>query len=321
LAMQRGSLLQGAVLATAVAARGNYSNLALGAASLGAQLINQRYGRAAELESDLYGMRYMSAAGYDPEAAVSLQQTFVRLSEGRDDQGWLAGLFASHPPSTERVERNRETAATLPRGGELGRERYEQATRLLRERKPAYDAQDAARRALAENRLDEARRRAEEALRLLPEVAAVHGLLGDIEYASPRYEAAPRHYTDAVARNDQFFYYRMRKGLAHQQLGQWDASGPELEASLALLPTADAYYGLGRLAERRGDRATALEHYARASQSQSGAGQAARDAMVRLDLPQNPGNYLQVRSGLDNNGQLIVEVANPTGVTVADVGI
>lgn len=321
LAMQRGLLLQIPVLATAVVTRGNYSGLALGAASLGAQLINQRYGRAAELESDLYGMRYMSAAGYDPQAAVSLQQTFVRLSEGRGDDGWLAGLFASHPPSAERVERNRQTAAALPSGGDLGRERYAEATRLLRERKPAYDAQDEARRALAENRPADARRRAEEALRLLPQEAMVHGLLGDIELAERRYEPAVRHYADAIARNDQFFYYRLRKGLAHQQLGQWEASGPELEASIALLPTADGYYGLGRLAERRGDRAGALEHYARAAQSQSETGQAARDAIVRLDLPQNPGNYLQVRTALDNAGQLIVEVANPTGVTVADIGV
>ena len=49
-------------------------------------------------------------SGYDPEAAVALQQTFVRLSEGQSDRGWLAGLFASHPPSAERVEQNRETA-------------------------------------------------------------------------------------------------------------------------------------------------------------------------------------------------------------------
>lgn len=322
LAMQRGLLLQGAVLATAVAAQGgNYSNLALGAASIGAQLINQRHGRAAELESDLYGMRYMSAAGYDPQAAVSLQQTFVRLSEGRGDEGWLAGLFASHPPSAERVERNRETAAALPAGGELGRERYQEATRQLRARQPAYEAHDAARRALAENRPDEARRRAEEALRLLPEEALIHGLLGDIEYAERRYEPAVRHYTAAIARDDRFFYYPLRKGLAHQQLNQWDASAADLEASVALLPTPDAYYGLGRLAERRGDRARALEHYSLAAQSQSETGQAARDAAVRLDLPQNPGNYLQVRTTLDNAGQLLVEVGNPTGVPVADVGI
>src|SRR5690606_24843525 len=119
LAMQRGLLLQGVLVAASVATSDDdYSNLAVGAASIGAQLINQRHGRDAELESDLYGMRYMSKAGYDPRAAVSLQETFVRLSQGQGEQGWLAGLFASHPPSQERVERNRQTAAQLPMGGE-----------------------------------------------------------------------------------------------------------------------------------------------------------------------------------------------------------
>jgi hypothetical protein len=42
---------------------------------------------------------------------------------------------------------------------------------------------------------------------------------------------------------------------------------------------------------------------------------------VRLDLPANPDKYLAVRSGLDNRGQLIVELANPTRVAVADVGL
>ena len=94
-----------------------------------------RNGREAELESDLYGMRYMAAAGYDPNAAVSLQQTFVRLSEQSGGSGGrLATLFASHPPSAERVEKNRETAAMLAAGGDLGRERYQAATAHLRER-------------------------------------------------------------------------------------------------------------------------------------------------------------------------------------------
>ena len=44
-----------------------------------------------------------------------------------------------------------------------------------------------------------------------------------------------------------------------------------------------------------------------------------RTATVRLDLPGNPGKYIQVRGGLDSSGQLIVEVANPTRVAVADV--
>jgi hypothetical protein len=40
---------------------------------------------------------------------------------------------------------------------------------------------------------------------------------------------------------------------------------------------------------------------------------------VRLDLPSNPSKYIQARGGLDNAGQLIVEVANPTRVTLTDI--
>ena len=39
-------------------------NLAVGSAGVAAQLITMKYGRSAELESDRYGMQYMSAAGY-----------------------------------------------------------------------------------------------------------------------------------------------------------------------------------------------------------------------------------------------------------------
>lgn len=321
LAMQRGMLLQGALLATTVAAqRGEYGGLTVGAASLGAQLIMQRNSRGAELESDLYGMRYMSKAGYDPQAAVTLQETFVRLSEQRGGEGGrLEQLFASHPPSMERVEKNRETAATLPPGGDLGRERYQAATAMLRERKPAYDAYDAGRQALAEDKAADAERSAQQAVRLVPGEAQFHALLGDVDLQQRRYDGAVAHYRDAIARNDQFFYYHLQKGTAHRALRQWDQATTELQTSVNLLPTADAFYSLGAIAEQRGDRAAALELYAQAAQSNSPAGQAAADATVRLDLPSNPGKYLAVRSGLDNQGRLVVELANPTRVPVRDV--
>jgi predicted Zn-dependent protease len=321
LAMQRGLLLQGALLATQVMAqRSDYGGLTVGAASLGAQLLTMRNSREAELESDLYGMRYMAAAGYDPNAAVSLQQTFVRLSEENGGNGGrLATLFASHPPSEERVAQNRETAATLPGGGELGRERYQAATALLRERGPAYEAYDEGRAALADDKPADAERSAQQALRLLPSEGNVHALLGDIDLQQRRYAEAARHYADAIARDDSFFYYHLQRGLAHWRLEQWQDARAALETSVQLLPTADAIYVLGTLAERRGDRQTALEYYTQASSSQSPAGQAAQEATVRLDLPSNPGKYLQARGGIDNSGQLIVEVANPTRVRVTDV--
>ena len=134
-----------------------------------------------------------------------------------------------------------------------------------------------------------------------------------------RYEEAARHYTDAIARNDGFFYYHLQNGLARERLRDWERARAELEQSVRLLPTADAVYALGTLAERRGDVRAALEYYAQAAQSNSPAGQAAEEAAVRLDLPNNPGNYVQARGGLDNSGQLIVEVANPTRVAITDV--
>jgi beta-barrel assembly-enhancing protease len=321
LAMQRGLLLQGALLATQVAAqRADYGSLAVGAASLGAQLLTMRNSREAELESDLYGMRYMAAAGYDPNAAVSLQQTFVRLSEqSGGDGGRLATLFASHPPSAERVEKNRETAAMLAASGDLGRERYQAATAHLRERLPAYEAYDEGRAALADDRPTEAERSAQQALRLLPDEANIHALLGDIDLRERRYDDALRHYEDAIARDDNFFYYHLQKGLAHRQLRDWEDSRAALETSVGLLPTAEAIYALGTLAEQRGDRQTALEYYTQAAGSQGPAGEAAAEATVRLDLPNNPGKYIQARGGLDNSGQLIVEVANATRVAVTDV--
>jgi predicted Zn-dependent protease len=321
LAMQRGILLQGALVATQIAARNSdFGGLTVGAASLGAQLLSMRNSRDAELESDLYGMRYMAAAGYDPRAAVSLQETFVRLSEqGGRDGGRLDALFASHPPSQERVEKNRETVATLPSGGELGLDRYQSATALLRQRQPAYKAYDDGRAAFADEKYTEAERLAQEAVRLLPAEADFHGLLGDIDAAERRHAEAVRHYSDALSRNDQFFYFHLQKGLTHRQLRQWNEAQAALETSVKLLPTADAYYALGTLAEQRGERALALEHYEIAASSSSPAGQAAQDATVRLDLPSNPGKYIQTRSGLDNTGYLIVEVGNPTRVGVVDV--
>lgn len=322
LAMQRGILLQTAVLATAAATgRGDHSGLAVGAASLGAQLINQRNGREAELESDYYGMIYMSRAGYDPRAAVTLQETFLRLSQDRPAQGWLAGLFASHPPSAERVTTNRATAATLPAGGELGRETYAAAIAALTRVAPAYEAYEEARRALADDNFESAEAQALEAARLVSGEGHFHALLGDIDYRQNRHAQAQAHYADAIARNEQYFYYHLQRGYARERLGRRDAAETDLRRSLALLPTAEGYYGLGAVVEQRGDRAAAIEAYRQAAQSSGAAGQAAQDAVVRLDLPANPGQYLVLRSALDASSMLSIEIGNSTRVDVADIRV
>ncbi|MCP5145749.1 MAG: M48 family metalloprotease [Gammaproteobacteria bacterium] len=320
---QRGVLLQGAVLGAAVAASGSrYSNLATMGASVGAQLINTKYGRDAERESDKYGMEYMSEAGYDPQAAVSLQETFVRLSEGRN-QDFLSGLFASHPPSQERVKNNREKAAELPPGGDIGADRYHAQLRTLFADKEAYEAYDKAQKALADGDTKTARSLAQQAIRLQPREGHFHSLLGDIEASQKNRDAAVRRYTDAIARNDQFFYYYLRRGLLNEELNRDTQARQDLERSIELFPTANAYNALGDLSLAARDVDSAKKYYSTAAGSDSPAGLAARESLLDLDFPANPGQYLQLRQRVNADGSIDVQIANPTGrdVTGLTVGV
>ncbi len=85
-AQERGTLLQVGLAAAQIGAAvsdvdTNVAGLLIQGAGVGAQLVQQKYGRDQELESDQYGMKYMKLAGYDPWGAVTLQETFVRLSQ------------------------------------------------------------------------------------------------------------------------------------------------------------------------------------------------------------------------------------------------
>lgn len=171
---QVGAMASMVVLGTTVdneAAR----EIAMMVPMVGAQLIMQRYGRDAERESDEYGMLYMSEAGYDPQGAVLLQQTFVKLSEGRNED-WLSGFFASHPPSIERVENNKNTAATLPVGGEMGQQRYHEKIAFLQRVEPAYVAFDEANKLVTEDKLDLAQSKLNQAMKIEPRESLFHAL-------------------------------------------------------------------------------------------------------------------------------------------------
>jgi predicted Zn-dependent protease len=322
-AIQRQTLLQGAVVVAGAAAAAMHSDAAravVGSAALGAQLINQKHGRDAELESDHYGMNYMARAGYDPRAAVTLQEKFVRLAEGREP-GWLDGLFASHPPSRERVEANRRHAAELAVVGELGRERYDKAVAQLRRDAPAYEAMELGRRALAEDDASAALAAAEQALRLQPREGLFHALRGDVRFEQARFGDAGINYTRALERNGEFFYFRLKRGLARKAEGDGAGAIGDLEASAALLPTAIAADALGDLYLEKADRARAIESYRRAASSDSAIGRAAATKLARLELAERPADYLPSRLGLSREGELLVEVRNPTPVAVAGIRV
>jgi predicted Zn-dependent protease len=317
--MERSQLSQVALMGTAIAASGSgYGNLAVGGAGMFSQLLNQSYGRGAELESDLYGMRFMSLAGYDPQGAVTLQETFVRLSEGKEAD-WLSGLFASHPPSKERVTANRKTAAELPAGGDLGVDRYKAAIAKTMTAKPAYELYDEGRKALGEDKPDLAIVNAEKAIKLFPAEANFYALRGDAKIEQKKYDTAVKDFDDAIQRRDNFFYYYLQRGRLYEELGNDSKAVADLEKSNGLLPTGIAYYTLGDIAAKRGDKAGAIEHYKKVAGSQGELAQAAQAELVKLDLPNNPDAYIQKRCDPNSIGELVVSIKNGTSVPIADI--
>ncbi|MDX2496217.1 MAG: M48 family metalloprotease, partial [Desulfuromusa sp.] len=317
--MERGMMLQGAIMAAGIASQNSeYSQLAIGGAGIAAQLLTHKYSRDAEREADLYGMTYMSRAGYDPHAAIKLQQTFVRLSEG-GNSNWLNGLFASHPPSQERVDANRITAANLPQGGEIGRERYQRAIAQLLQDRDAYEAFDAGRKALHDGDTNRALSFANKALKMQPREALFHSLRGDVRLKQQRYHDAIRNYDRALQHDDQYFHYYLQRGLAKLKVRNRIQAQADLKKSVTLLPTAPAMNALGNLSLNGGDVVTAKKYFSAAAGSNSNAGKAANRSLIRLDLPDNPHKYLQMKLGRDRSNYLLVQINNRTRQTVDDV--
>jgi predicted Zn-dependent protease len=320
--MERGVFLQGALIAAGVAlGDSSYRDIGMMGAGLGAQLTNQKFGRDDESEADRYGMLYMARAGYDPAAAVRLQETFVRLSEGRESN-WLEGLFASHPPSRARVEANRAELARLGNpGGEVGEDRYQKAIARLKRSKPAYAAYDEARAAAERGDLNGALAKLDKAIRIEPQEAAFYSLRGEIKSAQKNGRAALKDLDRAVALNPGYFRPLLVRGMTRSELGDLPGARRDLERSVALLPTAEGYYGLGRAAELSGRREEAVRYFRKAASSQSDVGTQAGRQLARIDLQEHPERYLVASLGLSRGGYLVVRVTNRAPLAVQGVRV
>ena len=125
-------------------------------------------------------------------------------------------------------------------------------------------------------------------------------------------------------------YYRipLARGLLQREMGRSAAARTDLERSNALLPTAEAHYGLGLIARDAGDERQAARHFQTAAQSDSPAGRAAarqlqspglgNQAVSASRSATQPGlaRAIEVQGFLDRKGRLVVRLGNPTNMTL-----
>jgi predicted Zn-dependent protease len=105
------------------------------AAGLGAQLYLQGYSREQELEADMLGVRYLSQAGYDPNAMTSFfrkmraQTQLDAVMAGRDPgEADRFSFMSTHPRTVDRIAQ----AARLAKAAPVRDPKTEQAAFLAR---------------------------------------------------------------------------------------------------------------------------------------------------------------------------------------------
>jgi predicted Zn-dependent protease len=77
------------------------------------QLVNMKFGREDELQSDQLGVRFMAEAGYDPRAMVAVMQILAEAGDG----GRQPEFFSTHPNPENRLQRIQEAIqAEFPNG-------------------------------------------------------------------------------------------------------------------------------------------------------------------------------------------------------------
>lgn len=280
--MQQSMLISAGVAGLGFALSDNeWAGLIMGGAALGAQLALAQYSQADELESDHYGILYMKEAGYDPAAAVELQEIFLRLSEGRNP-GFIQGLFATHPPSAQRVEENRELARKIGFGGYRGEEVYERKLAKLRSLQPAYEAHDKALEFAAKDDMAAALEKVNEAIRILPREAMFYALRGRILEEQNQLQKAAEDYEKAVSLYPEMFKYRLYNGLNALRLNDLDKARENLMRANQVVPTSIAFLRLGDVAVKQNNRKEAVAYYSKAAEAGGDVAEEARRKLAAL---------------------------------------
>jgi predicted Zn-dependent protease len=107
----RGQLAKIAGLPLAVLIPGWAGFAAHQAATAAAPVASLHFSREYETEADLLGIRYLSEAGYDPNASVDM---FERIaSTERKTPGAVSKLFLSHPPTRDRITKTQAAIGKL----------------------------------------------------------------------------------------------------------------------------------------------------------------------------------------------------------------
>lgn len=252
----------------------------------GARSLQLKYSRENEEEADRLGFQYLTSAGYDSHAMVTVMQKMRRMNWQSDSR--VPSYLLTHPALGERVGYLEQLVEHGGTGGSgrafrdsVGDYPFIQA--VLMSRHTDFDAaqnrftgwlQDPARKAAAlyglgrlelqKGRLEDALAHLRQAAILKPASPLVLNSLGEAYQRLGRLDEAEKALRSALMMDDESPMVHLRLGLVYQDENRWQEALQHLKRAEGLAPlNAELDYHLGVLYGRMQDLGPAHYHLGR----------------------------------------------------------
>jgi predicted Zn-dependent protease len=254
------------------------------ASQIGATLLVQKYSRDQERQSDELGLKYMTAAGYNPRAFVDTME--ILQAAARQEPSKFETLFTSHPVTSERIQTAQERLASgyvEAQNRPMHTDEFRRAVAPLKDEAPAFALADEARTLAANRRSREAEERFARAASMVPGSPILHALWGDTLYDLGDPARSDQVTDRANSLNPQLYYGRLVNGAANWRQRNLREALDQLSTAERLVPgTVLVAYFAGRTLEDMGDRQAAAQQFAKVAQATQGQGEYGQYAVTRL---------------------------------------
>lgn len=237
--------------------------------SIGLALLQLKYSRDQEKQSDGLGMDYAVKAGYNPQGVVSLLEV-LKSTHDREPSA-LEGMFLTHPLTSARIRDAKEKLAVdypgwQSRDDALFSDRFKTNTQRLMENVGAFEHYDAAEEHSRQGAFDQAMEEYHAALEIDDSQPQFHCGVGEVFIARDDVPSALTSFKKAKNLNTDLFRTRLDLGHAQFKAEQYTSAVEELDAAVNIVPTSPAaHYYLGRSYEKLGKRAEAVQSYENAA--------------------------------------------------------
>ncbi|MCI5051796.1 MAG: M48 family metalloprotease [Simkaniaceae bacterium] len=231
-----------------------------------------------ELELDAKAVEYLSRAGYEPKALLSLH---FKLMGAKQKIKSFRGL-SIHPYSDKRINATTKLLQGYNEGGYFGSSTYQEAIKPLKNTESAYDLLEKGMLARENEDFEGALGKAEGGLTIEPLEVNLHLLKGQAQMYSNRFENALHAFNRAIQLDPEYYRSFLERGILFFQEEKYTDAIEDLEASYKLLPSQEAAYFLAKAHKQLGEIDMARNYFQEITNYQSEFGQKAQEELEAL---------------------------------------